>query len=795
MALIAARNLGGFEGLSRHGNTIQKVIFIAILVAVVPIMGLYLIMPRLAIATGGMNIGFADLTVANFTSEDPFFTNPNITDNMTLDFWLEAGLAVKNNDLTTTVNRNGTAITMDTRYYTTDGYVNLANLEDPSSEVIVPQLGLRALFRGQEVGTGGSRKIYVLNSQHPVEYVHLYLTGSREPDSGLMTMFNAITTEGGLDQLLLGALGGGGGLDLGALLSDLQLIITAYIGSAPLELSISTSFFGLSSLPVINNAKGTIETVQATSYPIISYQWNRSIINSMDRFMSQLGLDTGYEQLLVRLGLMRFENDEYVYEATTINNAVNQIFDAHITNESIYTLPLETSEKWWVEPTKNLSNGEAYNQSTMKGYLYDELAQLKIANDTEDRINLAVAGTYADNETAWLNYITTTIQSYSDANARDRLDADFESRILNNANSWYNKLFHVADNVEATVDVNFQEAVIFGVTDKPVLRDIYNSYFGKNITVELKSDLLNIFKIMNIEGYNIGDLFLALNKTVPDVLTSLLFSDVNATRFLLGEDYGEEAPQNTVAPAISGIQSSSLVIVIVIVAFIITFVIFSITKGTVTINRREFLGREDVQRNVNNFIKQVEQLGGKVSVQNAESLIIRAFKQKGGIEKSSDVETRAKSYVENQKLLVTLQSRASRAYVAQKFKDCIAAIEKMIDIAKKLEDQTLVSNYQDNLDKVVKLLRRKGIAVKTKERLPSGEGATDEVEQLRIYKKDLVDLQNKASRLFAEKNWPEAKNCIKEMLAIAKKIQDPVLIRNYEANLRKIIAMEKGGTV
>ena len=787
------------DTLTRHANTVQKIFFIAILVAVVPIMGLYLIMPRLGIATGGLNIGFADLTVADFTSQDPGFTNDSVQDNMTLDFWIEAGLPVINNDLHVEVLwPNGSHhMTLDTRYYV-DGGVNVANLVDRNTEMIVPQLGLKALFRGQEVGTGGSVKAYILNAQHPVEYVHLYLTGSREPDSGLMFMFNAITQEGALDQLLLGAISGSGGLDLGALLGDLQLIITAYVGSAPLELSIDTSFFGMSPFPVLVNTKGNIAPAQASDYELIHYNGSRDMISNMDRFMAQLGLNAGFEQLLGRLGLMHYDNDteEWVYEAIKISNAVNQIFDSNILTLNYYTLPLETWEKWWIESGRNMSNGEAYNESTMRNNLHNEVDRLKksVLPDPEDRINLAIADSFNTNETAWINYINSSINAYTNLTKLANLRTYFTTKILNNQTSWYNRLFHQSDYVDVTVSVHFNEAAINAITEAPVLRDIYNTVFSKNLTILLKADILNIFKIMNIEGYNIGDLFLALNMTVPQVLTNLLFSDMHATQEILGYTYGQETAQNSVSPEISGIQSSSLLVVVVIIAFILVFVIFAITKGTVTINRREFLGREDVQRNVNNFIKQVEQLGGKVSVQNAESLVIRAFKQKGGIEKGSDVETRAKAYVENQKLLVTLQSRASRAYVAQKFKDCIAAIEKMIDIAKKLEDQTLVSNYQDNLDKVVKLLRRKGIAVKTKVRT-EGEGATDEVEQLRIYKKDLVDLQNKASRLFAEKNWPEAKNCIKEMLAIAKKIQDPVLIRNYEANLRKIIAMEKGGTV
>jgi tetratricopeptide (TPR) repeat protein len=225
------------------------------------------------------------------------------------------------------------------------------------------------------------------------------------------------------------------------------------------------------------------------------------------------------------------------------------------------------------------------------------------------------------------------------------------------------------------------------------------------------------------------------------------------------------------------------------------FLIFAITKGSVKINRSDFLGRENVSRNVKDLISRVDQLGGKVSVQNAESLVIRAFRTEGKIDKPVDVEKRAKAYVENQKLLVTLQSRASRAYVAQKFKDCIGAIEKMIQIARKLEDMTLVQNYEENLAKVVRLLRRKGISVSTKVRVEEGAKPGEEIEQLSIYKKELIDLQNRASKAFAEKNFSEAKESIKQMLAIAKKIQDPVLIRNYEANLRKIIAMEKGGSV
>ena len=73
----------------------------------------------------------------------------------------------------------------------------------------------------------------------------------------------------------------------------------------------------------------------------------------------------------------------------------------------------------------------------------------------------------------------------------------------------------------------------------------------------------------------------------------------------------------------------------------------------------------------------------------------------------------------------------------------------MIEIARKLEDQTLVANYEENLAKVVKLLRRKGISVKTKVRMEE-KTADEELEQLRTYKKDLIELQNKASKAFAD---------------------------------------------
>jgi len=314
-----------------------------------------------------------------------------------------------------------------------------------------------------------------------------------------------------------------------------------------------------------------------------------------------------------------------------------------------------------------------------------------------------------------------------------------------------------------------------------------------NLTVD-PNNLALLFEYLAQEGYDLVDFFYALDTDVPTVLSKLLFRE-GLLMYGMEMQVSSASDWTAIAPEMAGIASGDLLLVVVIGSFVVAFLLFAMMKGSVKINRSDFLGRENVARNVKDFISRVDQLGGKVSVQNAESLAIRAFRTEGKIDKPADVEKRAKTYVENQKLLVTLQSRASRAYVAQKFKDCIGAIEKMIQIARKLEDQTLVQNYEENLAKVVRLLRRKGISVSTKVRVDEGAKPGDEVEQLSIYKKELIDLQNRASKAFAEKNFSEAKESIKQMLAIAKKIQDPVLIRNYEANLRKIITMEKGGSV
>jgi hypothetical protein len=519
----------------------------------------------------------------------------------------------------------------------------------------------------------------------------------------------------------------------------------------------------------------------------------------MDRFMSQLGIDE-IESLLSRIGLTYWDTDtsEWVYDVTTITNALNQIASADIT-EGIHTLELETSDKWYINGTGRIEVDYARSEVYYESIISNAIQVIKIDLDTGNNLSLATMNTYLENDdyNGLRTWLDAWAASYGPAQA-PAINARLNSDIYGTVN-WVQ--VRQADEVMVNITDTFSNLALAGLaSDSPLTVQIYNAFFGSNISVSYYSNIGNLFAILNLFDYGLKDLFNALGLTIPQVLTSILFGNgIQPANELFGEAYGQDSDEtltpafDSVSPVLNGsIESQSLVFLVALMSLIIVFFLLSITKGSVTINRREFLSKEDIQNNISHFNKQVETLGGKVSMQNSEALVIRAFRTQGKIEKLPDVEKRAKQYVENQKLLVTLQSRASRAYVAQKFKDCISAIEKMIEIARKLEDQTLVANYEENLAKVVKLLRRKGIAVRTKVRTEEQKPA-EELENLKMYKKDLVDLQNKASKLFAEKNWAGAKECIKEMLAIAKKIQDPVLIRNYEANLRKIIAMEKGG--
>jgi tetratricopeptide (TPR) repeat protein len=763
-------------------------------------------------------------------------------------------------------------VTWDTSYYNLDGSVNETNLVDSTENVFIPQINLTATYHGVVVGIGGTVKVYQLNKSHPVEYVHMYLNGTREADGGLMFMFNDLTTSGILDKLLTGILFGGGSTGsnpASALLSGLSLTLTAFAGSAPLTLSLDSSFFtGGSSpyltIPASSANTPTIKPSSGTPLPFIHYDHELNLEDwgsSMSRFTEQLGLTGDITKILGPVFGFGNETSQGVLVGKIITG-VSMILTPEMLGSQPGITPIAynfshfTSDGWYIEPGKTIYNGLAYNNATRDNATLDyspftsmfdklsrDLTVFRNAYDVEHQFDpnnstytwYKLDPDYSDSLIPKSPYTKARLDNdmglainntiLANASAGATMQAKWLAQFVNNASSWYNHLFIDAKVLEKiyaeTPFIPSLGAKYFQAWDNPLgsglnIRyiNLDNSKMGKFPLTVAADPLVNLFEFFHFNNETLADVFHALGRTIPQVMTGLLFSDVNETTHIgsITRNYGlEDVPDpsqcynayfggvvvagpTSVNPSFGVLDALSLLLVVVIASFLVAFVLLLIIKGTVKINRREFLGREDVQKNINAFIKQVEQLGGKVSVQNAEALVIRAFRSSGKIEKPVDVEKRAKIYVENQKLLVTLQSRASRAYVAQKFKDCIAAIEKMIDIARKLEDQTLVANYEDNLAKVVKLLRRKGISVNTKVRVEEGAQAGAEVEKLSVYKNDLIELQNKASKLFAERNWAEAKNCIKEMLAIAKKIQDPVLIRNYEANLRKIISMEKGGS-
>ncbi|MEX2683375.1 MAG: hypothetical protein Q6373_017495 [Candidatus Sigynarchaeota archaeon] len=768
---------------------LQKILIVALVVVSLPIFALNVITPRLAIATGDLNIKFRDITVVSFTNSSGFPApgyDPKIKDTATLDFWLEVGLPVRNDNL-----KNATH---DLRYYIDDKYtVNEANLKDPNQEVIIPIINIVAKYNDKIIGRGGSHRQYVLNKHHPVEYVHLYLTESRMPDGGLMFLFNSLASSGVLDQILFSSLmdSGGEGPGFESLLKDLKLEITTFIGGAPLSLPLDLSAFGLSPFPVITPASTVPDWIFDKNNTIIYYNNSRQV-KDFDRLMNQLGLvgsSDPFELLKSIFSLVGVgSTDQEILNALQI--MFNQLFPA---DEFIYSV--RTVGKWWCNGT-NASRDAAYSQAEMEDLVRNEILNFKAVHDLFDTLSMTEVNARINNGTS----LRTYLEGWASAQSPSKTTV-MNSMILNNQTSWFHRLYVLAME---RLPLSRLISDFVSISDATETYELFNIARGQTIVVQIKKSIVDLFGVLEALNLGLSDMFQGLQTDVPTLITALLLHSLNPNDIrLLGEPYKPEIKElntqgtwYTVSPDIAGIQGYALLLFTIIASFLIVFGLLATTKARVKMNRADFLARETVAKNVKDFISRVEQLGGKVSVQNAESLAIRAYRTEGKIDsRPEDIEKRAKAYVENQKLLVTLQSRASRAYVAQKFKDCIGAIEKMIQIARKLEDQTLVQNYEENLAKVVRLLRRKGISVSTKVRVEEGAKPGEEVEQLSIYKKELIDLQNRASKAFAEKNFTEAKEAIKQMLAIAKKIQDPVLIRNYEANLRKIIAMEKGGSV
>ncbi len=781
-------------------QTVQKIVLLVLIGVSVPIFAMNFMLPRLAIATGGVEVWNFDLTCVSYTNASGYPSdgyNTSADDTALLDFWLEVGLPIGNDPARANQEdkkwQYGTG-GYDARYFLSNGSVNVAHLKDPGATATIPIIRLTAEYKNKVLGTGGSVRAYTLDKNHPIEYVHLYLLCDRMTDGGLMYLFNSLTTDGVLDQIIISALSGGA-LSLDSVLNGLKLDITYYLGGAPIALPLDASFFmGGSPFPAVKPSAVNIQPNQFVMNPnnsIIYYDYQRQV-GGMERLLKQLQLDD-LENLLPLFATMGV--------AAQIDNLKNALFD----NSTIpYNCP--TVDTWWINGT-DIETDAMYNAAELESLLATELATYNISYGGP-----TFNGTFINANLGNGSALRTYLVNWASAAGRT---ASMNSLILQNQNSWFYRR-HVLAQERLPLNLPFDG--YFNTADTPVSMTVENSIRG-NVTFQYIQSLGNLFGVMAVLDYGLGDIFQALHMDVPQVMSKLLFGSAGLSNSsnitLFGQPYAAETPELNaegqyydIQPEIvvygmtseglrelSSFQISTLVLLTVLASFLIVFLLLAITKGSVKINRSDFLGRENVSRNVKDFISRVEQLGGKVSVQNAESLTIRAFRTEGKIDRPADVEKRAKTYVENQKLLVTLQSRASRAYVAQKFKDCIGAIEKMIQIARKLEDMTLVQNYEENLAKVVRLLRRKGISVSTKVRVEEGAKPGEEVEQLSAYKKELIDLQNRASKAFAEKNFSDAKESIKQMLAIAKKIQDPVLIRNYEANLRKIIAMEKGGSV
>nr|MDO8115893.1 hypothetical protein [Candidatus Sigynarchaeota archaeon] len=64
----------------------------------------------------------------------------------------------------------------------------------------------------------------------------------------------------------------------------------------------------------------------------------------------------------------------------------------------------------------------------------------------------------------------------------------------------------------------------------------------------------------------------------------------------------------------------------------------------------------------------------------------------------------------------------------------------------------------------------------------------------RGYKEHLADLQGKAIIFFERAEYDKVKNILKQMVAMAEQIRDPILEANYKQNLRKVEHASKAAT-
>ncbi|MHA1700325.1 MAG: hypothetical protein ACTSWN_15890, partial [Promethearchaeota archaeon] len=361
-------------------NNLNKFGILGLIIATGIWMPMMVITPRLGIADSSMvelDTDTLDITILEYN-----------TTYVTLDFWLRVGLARKEYQADT--DDDGELETIKFPYYYENGSVNESNLKDEEADLIIPRVFLKAEYKGELLGQGSSPATLHLNVEHPTEYLHLYLTGKRTPDSGLMYLFSDLVENGFIDSMLFSDLPDDypylarrigiseGGLDAGALLESLDLSLTAYIGAAPVTLS--GDVLGLSTLPVIESNDG-IKLAEGSPYQYDYNAYNESRdaeLGSLDRFMIQLGLGGGAadEQGMLKTihgllpDLVKYDEDkdEYYFNDDLdevvgfLVNALFQLFDSDmITNDawffnvsSFYRIWLNNSNTLYTDASKRV---------------------------------------------------------------------------------------------------------------------------------------------------------------------------------------------------------------------------------------------------------------------------------------------------------------------------------------------------------------------------------------------------------------------------------------------------------
>ncbi|MFX0098545.1 MAG: hypothetical protein ACFFCS_03120 [Candidatus Hodarchaeota archaeon] len=100
-----------------------------------------------------------------------------------------------------------------------------------------------------------------------------------------------------------------------------------------------------------------------------------------------------------------------------------------------------------------------------------------------------------------------------------------------------------------------------------------------------------------------------------------------------------------------------------------------------------------------------------------------------------------------------------------------------------------------DFDRAAKILKEIANICFDREEFDLGMELVESAEKLMLYEFDenfdkasriLISLQDQASKAFSQQRYDDSVIILKKMLAIAKRKKDPILVKNYQENIRKV---------